>query len=473
MKKHFGKTLLAAVVGSMIFAGAQAQESTAAVEPMNEQQLDQVDQQIAAAASPQITDPGIKIEQLIEDFKDSPQGRAFSTNPGLFFTTASATVMVKPESREWGNARVMAYKEAMLKAQANYIRYLGLTVKTESLQRMFDDPSQMPAFSEADLRSNSKMGELLDKVVAVAGGKLDQQLTELGIDPDEFRAAPRERRATMFERSISQSTVSRGRADLTGIIPVKTFEAFSEAGDHVVAVAVVASPRFRQFIHDITLSKGDIAPDPTKAADRPLRDLLRENPQALIDDFGIRRMYDEQGYPVLISFGQSSNPYRGTDFQRRSDSRESSYIAARAESFANFAYLFNASGEVEEAVSQRAARNTTGVAIADGLNVTNSEEDSIEIMRAIESEIATRGNVSNLPGTRELMRWTQNHPLHGHEINGVVYIWHPQAEQQARDLRNFRPQQPSRDARAEQSAPQSTGQSGTSQSRDLMSADDF
>lgn len=471
MKKTIGKTLIALAVASIACSYALAQETSVPEPVMSEQQLDQVAEQIAAAAPPEISDPGLAIDELIEDFKSTPAGQSFTTNPQLFFVTAKASVMVTPESRDWGNARVMAYKEAMIKAQAEYIRYLGLSVSTESVSRMFQDPSKMPSFSEADLRSPTKLGELLDKVVAVAGGKLDQQLQEMNISPEEFRAAPQSKRATLFARSVSETTISRGRAELTGIIPVKTFEAYDADGNHVVAVAVVASPRFRQFVHDIIQSKGDIAPDPDKASPTPLRELLRENPAALINEFGIRRMYDEQGYPVLVSFGQSSNPYRGNDFQQRSNNRELSFAVARSGSFANFANLFNASGMVNEAVSSEARQTNTGVATAEGLDVILSEEFATELMQKVENEVSTRGNVSNLAGTRELFRWTHNHPMHGHEINGVVYVWHPQSELQARELRNFKPTQTNQ--APQQQKPRASGQAGTSQSRDLMSADDF
>lgn len=472
MKKTIRKTLIALAVASIACSSLQAQEVSPIEPSMNEQQLDQVADQIAAAAAPQISDPGLVIDELIEDFKSSPAGVGFTSNPQLFFATAKASVMATPESRDWGVARVMAYKEAMIKAQAEYIRFLGLNISTESVSKMFDDQSKMPSFSEADLRSSNKLGELLDKVVAVAGGKLDQQLQEMGISPEEFRAAPRSKRATLFERSVAQTTTLRGRQELTGIIPVKTFEAYNAEGNHEVAVAVVASPNFRQFVHDIIQSKGDIAPNPDKAMSTSLRDYLRADQAALLNEFGIRRMYDEQGYPVLISFGQSSNPYRGSDYQRRSDNRELSFAVARADSYAHFANLFNSSGMVNEAVTVSAQRSTTGVATAEGLDVTLSEESSTEFMRAINNEIATRGNVSNLAGTRELFRWTQNHPMHGHEINGVVYIWHPQSELQARQLRDFKPA-PTAKAQQQQQQPRSSGQTGTSQSRNLMSADDF
>jgi hypothetical protein len=471
MKKLIGKTLIAlAFVGSSA-PSVYAQETEEIAAVISDQEMDTAAANIAQAAKPDVSDPGMKIEALIEDFEASPLGQAFRDRPGMFYATAISSVMVGPENRDWGNARVMAYKDALLKAQAKYVEYLGVSVRAESLSRLFDDKSQMPSFTEADLRANGKLGELFDKAVAVVGGKLDGELQEMGIDPAEFRAAPVEKRAKMFERSVSENTVTRARQSLTGVIPVKTFEAYNENGDHAVAVAIVASSKFRQFVHDITQSKGDIAADPSKANKQPLLQLLRADKTALIDEFGIRRMYDEQGYPVLVSFGQSSNPYRGDDFQQRSDNRELSYASAKSASYANFAYLFNATGSTEQAESRKMTRETIGVAQAEGQNVTESEEQTLQFVSTMDRQIAARGSISNLPGTRELFRWSANHPQYGHEINGVVYIWHPLAEQNARGLRDFKPTRTSQNAQPAQN--RSSGQAGTSQSRNLMSADDF
>ena len=38
--------------------------------------------------------------------------------------------------------------------------------------------------------------------------------------------------------------------------------------------------------------------------------------------------------------------------------------------------------------------------------------------------------------------------MHGHEINGVVYLWHPLVEQNARQLRDFKPTRNSQSGQA-------------------------
>jgi hypothetical protein len=476
MKKLFVQTGLALAIATAMTPLVHAEQTTTPVvaetATLSDQDVDAVAAHIANSAAPEVLDPGLKLEQLIEEFEYSAAGQAFRSRPGMFYTTATAWVMSTPESRDWGNARIMAYKEALLKAQAKYIESLGVSIMAESMTKLYKDPTQMPQFSPEELRSPNKLLEMLDKAVAVTGGKLDNELRELGIDPEEFSAAAREKRAVLFERSVSERTVTRARQSLTGVIPVKSWEAYDENGNHAVAVAIVASERFRQFVYDVIHSKGDLAPDPSKALSMPLIDMLRKDRGALVNDFGIRRMYDEHGYPVLVSFGQSSNPYRGTEAQRRADARELSYAAARSDAYANFAYLFNSTGSSEQSSGRSMKRQTLGLVRAEGRDVTESEQETMEFVQTMDQEISARGSVSNLPGTRELFRWTASHPMHGHEINGVVYLWHPLAEQNARQLRNFKPTRNNQSGQAK-ATDRPTNEAGTSQSRNLMSADDF
>lgn len=476
MKKLLPTMLAVALASTTHFALAAEEQTptdsiTGAEAPMSSSDLNEVEQALDESAKPEPIDPGMQIEDAIAAYKQG-EGRGFVTKARegkLYFGVGQASVMLRPEDRNWGNARVMAYKEALLNAKADYLTHLGVNVVANSVTRLFDDPSQMPSFTPEELTSSSKLGELLDKAVAVAGGMLDEKLTEMGIDPEEFRAAPTEKRALLFERSVSETTTRRARHELTGVIPVNTFEANDSDGNHVVAVAIVASPKMRAFIDDVIRSKGDITPNPSKASSIPLEQVFSDK-SALIDEFGIRRMFDEQGYPVLVSFGQSSNPYRGNDYQQRYDNRKVSFAAAEAEAFGNFATLFKSTGTFDESTSQVMQNQRIGIVRAEGRDLSESEETSREFIRALEQEMEASGRVQDLAGTRELLRWTAKHPLYGHEINGVIYVWHPVAEANARALRDYKPAQakPSADTKPAVKAPASV-----QRSMDLMSADDF
>lgn len=402
------------------------------------------------------------------------EGRVFlekAERGELFYALGRETIMAKPEDRNWGNYRSLAYQAALQNARAEYIEWLNKTTTASTATQLFDNAGQMPEFTLDEIGSRNKISEVLNKALAVTSGKLDAQLMEMGIDAEEFKAASEEKRATLFRDAITTRVRTRAIGDLSGIIPVKTFEAFDEKGNHEVAVAIVASERMRQFVADVTRSKGDFVPEPNRAGDLTLMERLRTNKGALLDDFGIRKMYDQEGYPVLVSFGQSSNPYRDGSSRQAANGRKVSFEHAKAQASANFAYLFKSSGVSSSIASQSAEEKNIGVARLEGVDQLLSEESTMSFLATLDKTINTQGSVKNMAGTRELFRWTAKHPMYGHEINGVVYIWHPRAEQQARALKNFTPKKKVAATAVKPVVEQGTA--GVSQSRSLMSADDF
>ena len=472
MNNLFKQAALAlAISGLALQAHAQGASAADSSSSVQTSQATTVDEAVAEAAEPAPVDPGMKLIEQIDAWKYGA-GAALAEradNGDIFMAEGIAFVKVTPEANDWADHRLMAYKEALMNAQAQFIEFEGISTRAETLSKFFDDKSQMPSFSPEELQSSSKLEEVLNKAIALAGGKLDEQLNELGINPDEFNAAPPEKRARLFENSISEQVSTRARASLTGLMPVKTFEANDAQGRHAIAVVVVASDKMRQFVYDMKQSKGDLAPNPRKAGGPSLRERFSSNKSALIHEFGIRKMYDENGYPVLVSFGQSGTGYNGSDFNRQMNARKGAFMHAKADAYANFAYLLNAVGNAESTTRKSSMNVTDGVVRAEQGGVMESEETRTEMVKAINNEISARGSISDLPGTRQLLRWTAKHPQHGNEINGVVYVWHPVSEQNARDMRNFKPK---RNEQA-QTRKASTGTAETRQSRDLMSADDF
>lgn len=486
--KLFKKTALALALSSLTLgafaqdtapvAGADsqteaAQAAAAAEAPQTTAQAEAIDVAVADAAEPAPVDPGMKLLEQIDEWKyGAGAGLTERADKGeIFMAEGIAFVKVTPEAVDWADHRLMAYKEALMNAQAAFIEFEGISTRAETVSKFFEDQSQMPRFSPEELQSTNKLEEVLNKAVALAGGKLDEQLSELGINPDEFNAASPEKRARLFENSISEQISTRARASLTGLMPVKTFEANDAQGRHAIAVIVVASDKMRQFVYDMKQSKGDLAPNPKKVGSPSLRERFSTNKAALIHEFGIRKMFDENGYPVLVSFGQAGTGYNGSDFNRQMNARKGAFLYAKGDAYANFAYLLNSVGNAELNTSKKSMDVTDGVVRAEKDGVMESEEKRIAMVKAINNEISARGSISDLPGTRELLRWTAKHPEHGNEINGVVYVWHPVSEQNARNMRDFKPKRTEQAQAQERKS--STGSAGTSQSRDLMSSDDF
>ncbi|WP_379910386.1 DUF6844 domain-containing protein [Marinobacterium aestuariivivens] len=274
MKKIFQQATLAVALTSLGIPPASAtntasqpQTETAPENGMTAGE-DALDNAAVAAAQPAPVDPGVALMEQIDDWK-SGAGSSLAEkaeNGEIFMSEGIAVVKVTPESRDWADHRILAYKEALMGAQSQYIEWEGIRARAETLSRFFDDRTQMPSFEPGELQNTSKLAEVLDKAVALAGGLLDEKLVELGIDPAEFKAAPPEKRAQIFENSISEKIAVSARASLIGLVPVKTFEANDADGNHAIAVVAVASNKMRQFIYEMKNSRGDMAPVPKRPA---------------------------------------------------------------------------------------------------------------------------------------------------------------------------------------------------------------
>ena len=486
MNKQYLGTLLGCILlwaPLTALAATQSAEPAAAPEqvvveppvlpaPISVEEQQEVEAEMATASIPEENDPGMLLDDLINDYNTNGPGRMFSQKKAqgkLYYTVASAVVKVKASNPDWPGYRVMAFKEAFLTAQAEYMQFLGVTVKTSALKTMAEDP-EFPKFTPEEVGNISKFEALLEKGIAILEGKMDNMLTDLGVDPQKFAQLPKSKQKDLLRQSIEQKAMRTARAELTGMIPIQTFEAQNDSGDHMVAVAVVASHKFKGFVDEVLKSKGEMTPNPKKVGGPTVAEQIILGKEQLVDQFGIRRIYDENGYPVLVSYGQSFNPYKGSDYQSRLEERDVALQHAAAESYANFAFLFNSNGMFKEEESKKATSKKTGTVEldADG-NSFESTERSKEYLRKLNQTVESRGHVNNLPGVQKVHKWIYKHPQYGHEICGVIYTWSPQGEGLARKLRTG-------GTSAKKQAEHKTavkGHRGARTGQQLMNVDDF
>lgn len=441
--------------------------------PQTEQQEVAIAEAVADAAKPQIIDPGMKIDELIEEYNSSGKGSLFLDKMDrgqLYYTIERARVKVNATDPDWANYRTMAFEEAVLNAQAAYMKFLGVSVRAEALKSVRNDPS-MPTFSRCELGNTNKFEEILEKAIAVVGGKLDAMLIENGLKPDHFKTLPKVKQKELLRNSIEKRTITSACANLTGMIVVQTFEASNTEGRHEVAVAVVASPKFKQWVGSIVSNKGDLPKNPSKAGGPTVRSIVGKDKAALFQQFGIRRVYDQDGYPVLVSYGQAGNPYHGTDYDQRSEQRELALNMADSIAYANFAFLFNSHGTFNQDAGQQVIEKTLAkVELQSDGTTFGSKERTKEFLNTLTQNIKARGHVSNLPGVRKLTSWTYQHPEYNQEIVGVVYVWSPKSNNIARALRKDTTVKKKK-AVVQKAKP--TGSAKAVMGQDMMDADDF
>lgn len=444
MQKHISRSVhccIAALVTLLFLPALSVASGTPSLEapaPATEQQAVAIEEAIADAAVPQVVDPRAELDELISIYNESGKGAAFQRrhdNRQLFYTVSRARVKVAADHPDWANFRVMAFEEALLKAQAEYMKFLGVTVRAKALQSVKEDPT-MPEFTRDDLGNTNKFEEILDKAVTVLGAQLDSMLDENDIDPEKFKALPKEKKKDLLRNAIEKRTLTTASAELSGMIPVQTFEANNAEGRHEVAVAVVASPKFKSWVSSIITNKGNLKANPRKVGGATVRQIVGKNPAALFQQFGIRRIYNDKGYPVLVSYGQAGNSYTGNDYDERAEGREMALRHADAQAYANFAFLFKSHGMFSQEEGRKTIEKTVGKIQqeADG-STFSSKERSKEFVSTLNETISAKGHVSNLPGVRKLTTWVYKHPEYNQEIVGVIYTWSPQSNRLARELK--------------------------------------
>ena len=165
-----------------------------------------------------------------------------------------AIVKVKSDNYKWIDARSMAYTEALIDAYTKIALEQSTTNQNIILKELIDDQTPL---NEEDLKTEQKEGTvwnkiedfagektakqldvLLDKAVALTGGKLDQELEKLGIDSTQYKAAPKEKKKTLLKSAITQKSITKALADTSGMIPLQTFEGTDGKGNYAVRVAV-------------------------------------------------------------------------------------------------------------------------------------------------------------------------------------------------------------------------------------------
>jgi len=455
---------------SIVFAGETANPSATNIE--NQAAVEVEEEMISDASEPVEEDPGEIVDNLINEYLNNGKGKAIRdkiTKEGGWIGYSTAEISVGPENPNWEKHRVFAYENALIDIENQYLTTQNQTIKAEKVKEFFKNASDVvPDFKPEDMGDTGKVRVLLEKLLAAAEGKLDKTLDELGIDKEQFNRTPKAQRHTLLSKSLNKSTIIESIGSLAGLIPIQTFEGFNSQKEHVIGVICVATPKVKQFAYDILHNRGQFQPSKKKGEN--LYDLFSKDDNLLIDQFGIRKMKDEEGYPVLISFGQWANSKNAGD--KRLMRRYRKAAKKQAESSAkNQIALFLTGNSVFQ------SNFDIGEQFEESYNVHHDnykEQDMLNsIMDGIREKSKSKSRIT-MSGLLQLYSWTAKHPQYGHEIVGVVMKWSPRDEKQARKLREWKPET-NKSIEKKSSIPkkQLKGSHGSKTGQEYMDLNDF
>ncbi|MDI9408520.1 MAG: hypothetical protein QM523_04680 [Candidatus Pacebacteria bacterium] len=378
-----------------------------------------VDWEDAAAVAAESADFLQSSTQLVQDQMNAVCGKL--RKKGRVFAMGSAPVAGKADQSDWIEARNIAFQRALVDAQIKTIQAFSNEITTSIAAEMFmpDKAPEAGTSSEAGIRAAAMTPDAVDP----------QKLSAMGIDPNGFTAAAPAARQTMLTNSIRLTATSRAVGSLVGLSVLHSFEGSDGKGGFAIGVCTVTSQKLKDFASMILAAKGNVPPQKDRAMD--LNKLIitkaatEEGKKQFANQFGVLRMFDEDGSPALVSFYQAGLQGKSAAVQ----SQMAEVAKRQATGFADAAIATFLAGSATFD-SQQGVSEMVQTMVSD-----TDESQKIDRAISIQQKFAAQANV-RLTGITDLAQWVGKHPLTGKDIVGVVRIWSANQEFTLRGLKD-------------------------------------
>ena len=366
------------------------------------------------------------VARMMEEWLQEGQGKIFRAKKDLNVVQGTSLVTMKADNKRWSKARSLAFQNAFVQAMADYMFSVRQEISVSTMRNYFeqDIPDSQLEYKEGET-PDSYVKRIVLKSAVLVEHTLDQKLAESGVSEGDIRrlTTPVQKRTTLAQ-SISKTTLTKAMGSAAGLIPVKTFEGVDDEGNSAIGVVAVYSERMRHIADQI--SKGEvIRPDPGRTRDSIMDQIAHFKKDELPNEFGVRVMWDEQGYPAIVSFGQWGWSPANLSKRKRAQRRKFAMHQAENEARSLLATFINASTR-----------------FTDESNVGEDLENAVYLQRGGESEeieqteivdrLVKRASIKTkvpLTGYTPERYWSAPHPLLKEQhLVGVVAYWSPARE---------------------------------------------
>ena len=420
-----------------------------------------------AAAGGANWDANKRILDDMEEWKrTNAMARGLLQRDDVLVVEGTAFVALNADDKRWPKARSLGYLQAFMNAMGEYVSLIRTRVTSRLIRDQFEedlDESEL-TFDPEDSVS-SQLQRISEKLAILGERKLDQALANSGMSEEEIaRLTPAQKKTTFSDR-MTRRTTTEAFGSAAGLVPIKTFEAIDRDGNTAIGVVAASSRRMRRLSTQIAQGKS-IAPDADRAR-RSIAEQLAEMPDdELVDQFGVRVYWDEQGYPVIVAFGQWGFSSEGLNKRKIARRRDFAGAQAENDARAHLVTFIRASTRFTE-------ESTVGADVEEAFNVMpDNTVEEVETARLADVLVrkASVTSQAELTGMATSRTWSARHPdLESQEIVGAVVTWSPAAEKAVRAaVRDDEPRK--QPARQERPAPRGTS---TRQSREDMDSSDF
>lgn len=274
------------------------------------------------------------LEANIREWRASDFGSALvecDANRQLVLLISEAqSVIASTNSANFGKSREIAFAKAFLNTQAQFIKARRQTIETETTAEFFTATPSSADYSLEDEEQGLLM-RLGEKVFTLTEAALDKALRELGVSEDEIRKTEPSKKVQLYKNRLARTATITAVGSVAGVLPVQNFEAIDCEHQGALAVVSVFSEKNLEFARDVKLGK-PIAADKERASEQTLSAMVDREiaNNEVLDIYGLRKSYDQSGYPSLVSYGQWSFVADGTTPRSREMRRKSALLQAES-----------------------------------------------------------------------------------------------------------------------------------------------
>ncbi|MCP3890343.1 MAG: hypothetical protein GY702_15955 [Desulfobulbaceae bacterium] len=462
--------LLSAAVFVPVHSHSEGVASTTVADPDNTAVVMEDTAPVSTGENPVIADSGVLISIAeLENVLAQDKANLELSGKFLWVGYATAAVNARKSDPSWGKSRIIAAQKAVIEAENKFAKEYGQKIASDKIREYYSDESGViPDYDFGNKSQNENQYlRIINKLLTLNEVKLDNALAELGISPEELQQSPPKQRHLLFADRFESSVKREAIANLSGLLTFKTYEGFGDKGEYHIAALLVLSDKMKQLAYQMAKTNSTMVPDPLRVGSKQMEGLVAAPAVSLIPDFGVKRLYDVEGYPVLVSFGQWSSMVGSSDSKKMARKREAAYKQAEALADQGLAEFVN--GHINYSSLNTIGETERTDAVVDVDNFKSSE-DIAQLTDSIREKAVKKSRV-RMVGVRELRRWSGVHPDNtATEVFGVIRYWSPVNAENMNKVRNWKPKK-TRIKQAASSAQKSNPSIKGSQER--MSINDF
>ncbi|AJI72591.1 conserved hypothetical protein [Francisella tularensis subsp. novicida GA99-3548] len=343
--------------------------------------------------------------------------------------SAIGTASVNQTNSNYVDSAQLAFEKALIKAQAEYISFISANTKVDKSLNI--DSTQGSTANEidtdADKPKQGTQAAIDAKQKALDEAKLDNQLKEQGLNPNDF-ATPEEKKKALLSQQMTIKSLTTGFGNLSGLLPIKTF-VVEKDGNAAIGVVVIYSDKIKGMFEDIKhgnepviVGKGGQSPS----------DLYKDKSgEDMMGDYGIRVGFGEDNKPYILAYGQGS--YNGPSIQGVS-AGDYGYKQAAIMARANLVTLIAGQMSTQEALTMSEDISST---LAKNTKTQQTRRiDATDIEKTLSTYYKTKANL-DIVGLKTVKRWRYKLPGTENIVYGVVLKWDPKQVATANKIKNF------------------------------------